>query len=233
MLNRKTVLDDNAKIYEKRGSDNDNKEKIKKMSFKEKWSYFREYHLKKTIFIVVLIVAAAYFFNIMVLQKTNDVLKIGVFDDIKVVNSESVDSKFKELLNITNKKDTIKITHLQTQDRRLTDLMGAKEIALVIADEENFYTLAEYYGAFVDLSTVLSEEDYEKVKDKLVMAQSIEFDDNDEEVLGEPKPYGIKIDTKSLMDGDISGDEGTMYLAILEASENMDNNIKAMMYLLK
>ena len=46
MINKKTILDDNASIYKKH-SDRPKKESLKKMSKEEKWQYFKDYYLKK------------------------------------------------------------------------------------------------------------------------------------------------------------------------------------------
>lgn len=49
MINKKTILDDNASIYKKH-SDRPKKESLKKMSKEEKWQYFKDYYLKSDCF---------------------------------------------------------------------------------------------------------------------------------------------------------------------------------------
>ena len=231
MINKKTILDDNASIYKKH-SDRPKKEPLKKMSKEEKWQYFKDYYLKKVIVSIVIIIGIGYFLNIMVFNKTTDILAIGLFGGIEINNKEEVQEELRSVLEITNEKDVISIKSLQENDRRLFDLMGADAIQLLIMNEDDFKSLSEK-GALTDFSTILNEEEYNSLNNKFVMAKVTELDDKGNIAsISDEAPYGIKIDDKVLLNGEIYSDED-IYIGILIDSKNTENAKQALLYMIE
>ena len=221
MINKKTILDDNASIYKKH-SDRPKKESLKKMSKEEKWQYFKDYYLKKVIVSIVIIIGIGYFLNIMVFNKTTDILAIGLFGGIEINNKEEVQEELRSVLEITNEKDVISIKSLQENDRRLFDLMGADAIQLLIMNEDDFKSLSEK-GALTDNS----------LNNKFVMAKVTELDDKGNIAsISDEAPYGIKIDDKVLLNGEIYSDED-IYIGILIDSKNTENAKQALLYMIE
>ena len=215
MINKKTILDDNASIYKKH-SDRPKKESLKKMSKEEKWQYFKDYYLKKVIVSIVIIIGIGYFLNIMVFNKTTDILAIGLFGGIEINNKEEVQEELS----------------LQENDRRLFDLMGADAIQLLIMNEDDFKSLSEK-GALTDFSTILNEEEYNSLNNKFVMAKVTELDDKGNIAsISDEAPYGIKIDDKVLLNGEIYSDED-IYIGILIDSKNTENAKQALLYMIE
>lgn len=168
----------------------------------------------------------------MVFNKTTDILAIGLFGGIEINNKEEVQEELRSVLEITNEKDVISIKSLQENDRRLFDLMGADAIQSLIMNEDDFKSLSEK-GALTDFSTILNEEEYNSLNNKFVMAKVTELDDKGNIAsISDEAPYGIKIDDKVLLNGEIYSDED-IYIGILIDSKNTENAKQALLYMIE
>ena len=168
----------------------------------------------------------------MVFNKTTDILAIGLFGGIEINNKEEVQEELRSVLEITNEKDVISIKSLQENERRLFDLMGADAIQLLIMNEDDFKSLSEK-GALTDFSTILNEEEYNSLNNKFVMAKVTELDDKGNIAsISDEAPYGIKIDDKVLLNGEIYSDED-IYIGILIDSKNTENAKQALLYMIE
>lgn len=168
----------------------------------------------------------------MVFNKTKDILAIGLFGGIEINNKEEVQEELRAVLEITNEKDVISIKSLQENDRRLFDLMGADAIQLLIMNEDDFKSLSEK-GALTNFSTILNEEEYNSLNNKFVMAKITEVDDKGNIAsISDEAPYGIKVDDKVLLNGEIYSDED-IYIGILIDSKNTENAKQALLYMIE
>ena len=110
--------------------------------------------------------------------------------------------------------------------------MGADAIQLLIMNEDDFKSLSEK-GALTDFSTILNEEEYNSLNNKFVMAKVTELDDKGNiESISDEAPYGIKVDDKVLLNGEIYSDED-IYIGILIDSKNTENAKQALLYMIE
>lgn len=193
---KKTTLDDNANIYNRRGNKTE-KQKLSEMTFSEKISYINTYYTKTFIVLSIIIIGVIYLIYSMISPKVEDALYAAVINySIDEETAHELEHNFGEYLKI-GEKESINIdtsfflgessdaSMTAANQMKLTTYLSAQEIDLVIAPESYFENYATN-GFFDNLEEQLPTELYTKLADYLYFSTSQE---NPNEVA-----YGIYLD---------------------------------------
>lgn len=209
-MNKKTTLDDSAGIYEKREQQTE-RQKLKNMTKKEKFSYFKTYYAKK---VILSLLGLAIIFSLLyqvLSPKPEEILSIaiinGAFDDTKFSTFEKdIDQYF----HLNKEKETIRIDstyYISDNDvlgssigslQKLTTYIATQGIDIIIADPKEFDNLIKQ-GNFVDLKEALPSDLYQKVSADLYKGAALKdpSDINNTEY-GKEADYGIRLDNNEV-----------------------------------
>lgn len=206
--------------------------KIKKMKFKEKIWYIKEYYLIQIIiflFIFLFIFSLAkslfkkhnilntYFINTII----DENMKPYIIEDFKKFANLNNNSK---LFNLDtqikiNFNETLKTPLNSAYILKLTSLISAREVDCIFAEKEAI----DYYltiDAFFPINEILSKDLLKKYKDNLYIAKN---KDNLE------KPFAIKISNNKFFNN--LGIENDIYFTIPKNAKNIDIALKFFEYI--
>lgn len=197
---KKTSLDEQASIYEKRDEGESEKSKWSKMDRKQKITHFKTYYLRPLLIgIVVLCVAGFFFYKDVIVKK-------DVVYCCAILNEQALDMPLTEFgegytsyLGLDPDKQ-LSSFHLFFTDREIAEAVGAsvssdltqvssmiyaKKLDSMIAGQEDFDTYMEK-KVLMDLDGLLSEEELAALRPYLYVP---ELPENEER-----HPYGIYLD---------------------------------------
>ncbi len=225
---KKTALDDSASIYS-RNRVAANKETLKNMTPKEKFKFFMDYYSKFTVFIIILIIAVISLLNQTVFNRSTSILSVACINDIQIGDSEAANDDLHEYLEIENKNDYAGISYYSTEDPNMNMALVAHiatgSLDIILCSEEYFLTGCEQ-GMFADLSTILTEEQYSLLADRMVEGQVGETDDAGNVVSHlDPQPFGINI-SDSAKFAEYTGYGIDPILCVTATTKNLDNTLK-------
>ena len=100
-------------------------------------------------------------------------------------------------------------------------------------ERNNIKIVETKYSENIIQKIELNEEEYNSLNNKFVMAKVTELDDKGNIAsISDEAPYGIKIDDKVLLNGEIYSDED-IYIGILIDSKNTENAKQALLYMIE
>lgn len=235
---KKTALDDRASIYQKDVKRTE-KEKWNQMNGQQRWQYFRDYYLFRTVVVLVLVGIAAFSCWHFLSPKVVNVLYVAVMDDS--LDEEAINKLQNQLeerfrVDGTNKKVMIDDNFYTREDgiTKLEVYLNHEQVDVIIADKELFQKLAGF-GFLEDLKTALDHETFKEYEEILYQAagyretEDISFEDK-ETGQGEVLPYGVDIsgsnfpNTGSILEEPVLG--------IAYGAPNPDNGVELMKFLL-
>lgn len=168
---KKTVLDDDAGIYQKR-EEKTEKEKWKDMDNRERRRYFRDYYLLKIFLIIVAVAGLAYAAYTLLRPRVPVALYLAyVYGEVDDAGADRVKEEFAERAGINMEEEQIIISdEFYTDDKsglsateKIITLTYTNQLDLVVADEECFEQLAAD-GNIVNLKGYLDEELFSKIE---------------------------------------------------------------------
>lgn len=229
---KKTVLDDDAGIYQKRKNVY-TKDDVKEMSRKEQFKYFKDYYLKKVILVIVGIIAVCVLVRDIVFNRTQPALSIACLNECSIGNSQALEDAVAEYIHIKDESTPVTIASYNTtntdSNMSYVTLASSGAIDIVICPYDYFIAESQA-GTFVDFSEVLSEDEYAQIADKTLEAGIIETDiDGTIISSGDPAPYGIDISNSKYFKEYCLADE-QIVLCVINGTENTDNALKAISY---
>lgn len=195
---KKTTLNEQADIYQKRDRQSE-REKLKDMTRQQKWTYFKDYYLLKTVTAIFFTAFFGYVLFVTFAPKPNTAVYIAGIN--LSINSEAKD-KFIEAanayLNLDPETDSITFDYSNTlsdnpesyiynltTSEKLAAVITSKELDIMIIDRKNFDTyVAE--GFFTNLSDTLTPATFSALSDYFIMGKT---EDDIKE-----NPYGISLD---------------------------------------
>ena len=181
MKNKKTSLEEDALIYEQRHEDNlSEKEKLSKMSSKEKRSYFSEYYSKPLLIAVVVLIVVGYLVWHDFIAKKTIIYRTAIMNE--TVTSENL-GKFNEnftkycKLDIrrneaafntyyTNELATFVGATAMSDLQSVASQIYAATLDGMVADEKTFGTYLDNQF-FTSMEDFLTPEEYQKLQQYL------------------------------------------------------------------
>lgn len=194
---KKSRLDADSEIYNKKRSDKLDKEAFKEFSTKEKLLYYKEYYLPYTLIIIALV--AVFTYVAVSIHKTNqvkDTIYCGMIAGVQF-DKDTMD-KMPELFADYLKNETdyngyinVDRTYFEvfyatfTDNSKLDNFFDKKRFDVFITRDDSFKSYVAS-GTIQDLSNILPDDVLEKLEDKIVYATV--------DGSNEPIPYGILLD---------------------------------------
>lgn len=198
---KKTALDDEAEIYQKR-EEKTEKEKWKQMDGKAKAQYFVDYYLGKVIVAVIIIGIAASLLWHFLKPKDETILYAAVIDEsLDATKLADMTSELEKLCQADGRHQNVKIDdsfYLKDQAlARLEVYEESRQVDVIIADQKTFKKLAGY-GYFESVDTFAKENDLKGYESLYVYANGYkdmgdESKEDDDTAKGESLPYGIDL----------------------------------------
>lgn len=226
---KKTTLDDNSVLYQKRGDSVTKKQDLKDLSGKQKILYFKDYYLKIVIIVIIACIIIGTLLNSMFFNRQTNILSVVFLNDSYIADTEGLQNTLTEYLAPENKNDYITVTDYNTDDYQVqmaysTQLM-AGGIDVIICPKEYFEENSKF-GAFVDMSEFLPAGLYEKSSDKMLESREAETD-NLGEIISyyEAKPYGIDLSGNSRYE-EFGGFGDDAILCVSKNSPNTENAVR-------
>lgn len=225
--NKKTALDDDSLLYQKR-DDSLGKKDTSSLSPVQKLGYFRDYYLKAVIVgVIILAIAASLIYN-MFFRHQYTALSVAFLNDARIVDTQALSQDLYQYYGLTRADDFVDIENYNMDDYTLqmkfATLVAAKSIDAIVVSQEDF----EYYAGLdylIDLKQLLPADVYDKWKDRIVTGSVVDTDDNGNVIKTYPAaPYGIDISDCALFQNyEKIGDKAI--LGIVSNTERLDNVI--------
>lgn len=230
---RKTVLDDDASIYNKK-HDVVTKEDLKNLSFKEKLHYYKDYYLKITIIVLIIIIGIIMVLNETLFNRKTCILSVACLNEYQISLTEDMNTALEELLQPENKNDYANVSYYDLDQYNMNMAYvthtATGGVDLQICSKEQFEISASR-GMLMDLSEFLPEETFQKLSDSIIEARTADEDyETGEITYGEMQPFGIDL-SESEIYKQFGGYGNEPILCVLINAANPENAIQAIQYL--
>lgn len=232
---KQTRLDDNASIYERRNPTSE-RQKLSEMNGREKWQYFKDYYLKKTIMSVLLISLVGYFLYTVLSPKPETVLNIACANyQFTEEQIDQLEQEVADYLGIDpNTQEVLFDPSYILSDfdyssaEKLSVLAFARELDVLIVPESKFQEYA-FSGSLWSLSDQLPTDLYSALSDKFYLSQLRQGDESYEKATGPSYVFGIYLDETELFKNYPTEDPPV--LGIVLSGENNENAVEFIRYL--
>lgn len=230
--NKKTALDDDSAIYQKR-DDSLGKKDTSSMNTVQKLGYFKDYYLKSVIVcLIILAILASLIYN-MFFRHQVTVLSAAFVDNARILDTAALSSDLYQYYGLTRKDDFVDISNYDSNDyasqMKFTTLAASQSIDVFVFSEDEFrrYAGMDY---FANLKKLLPADVYAQWKDKIVTASVVETDDDDVVIDTHPaEPFGINISGSALYER-YGGTGEDAILAVFANTEHTENIIRFLDY---
>lgn len=194
--NRKTALDDDSILYQKRDADS-NKQDIKDLNQKGKLQYFADYYLMKVVIVLVSVILVGYLIYSSIFNRQETVLTVCCIGNTMITENEAMAEDLRPVFEPLEKNESLYITNYYLEDYNqqmsFSTHLAARDIDIVILDKAQFDRLSGQ-GMFADLSQVLDPSLYEELKDQLIDGKVISYTTQGEiESYSDPYPMVIDV----------------------------------------
>lgn len=232
--NKKTVLDDDSILYQKR-DESFSKKDTSHLSAKGKAGYFKDYYMKPLIAIVLIAVFAIYMIYTIFFKKQESILSVAFLNEAYLAQTEELTNDMRDFYELTDDDQLLDISYYNLDDynmqMKFTTLTAAQSLDVIVCPKETFEEYSKF-GYFADLSAVLPEDLYAKVSDRILESSEVETDmeGNVTETLP-AAPHGINISGNALYT-DYEGYGDDVVIGIVSSTERTDNAVKFVDYLI-
>lgn len=226
---RKTTLNDEASIYQKRKSKYTKKD-INNLSKQEKWNFFKDYYLKKVLIVLLVIVALCILVKDMFFDSSKCVLYVSCVNECQLTDTQPIIDDLENYVEKDNDKDHVSVVSYDLEipqfNMSFVTQINAGTIDLVICPYDYFIETSRQ-GLFVDLSTFLPSEIYDDLSDRIITSSLTDMDaEGNITSYSDPAPFGIDISNNAHF---IHKDEKVV-LCIVNGTLNKANAINALSY---
>ena len=232
LTNKKTALDDSADIYQER-EEKTQRERWKEMkTFQQKWDYFKEYYLVKTIAIVVGLALLAYLGYSIFSPKPEQIFNAAIIDyAVPEISRLTMEEEFFAYLEGTEQQfiefdDSFAFykDYNYAIRRSFMTYVIAGDMDVIIMPETLFQAYVAYYTPLVD---VLPADLYEQLSDYFVEASKQDAQGNILE--GTEQFFGIDITNVPLIQDTTC--EERVILTVVGTSSQRENTVEFIKYL--
>lgn len=193
---KKTALDDDSILYQKRG-DSVSQKNLKALSSKEKFQYFKDYYLLKIIVVLAIVIGIGHMCYTMIFNRMETVLGIGVLGGAYIPEAAAMEEKLQDILQIEDKHQFVSVGNYDLNESAQTMAFAARlsnhDLDIILCDEENFERQCEF-DHFYPLDEVLTPELLSRFEDRLIMGE-VAIQDELGNIIDhkEKKAYGIDV----------------------------------------
>lgn len=236
--NKKTVLNDNAGLYQKR-EEKSEKQKFSELHGKEKRTYFKDYYLKKCIAIIAAIALVIYFgYTVSESRKHTSVFYAASADySFNTEVTKQLEIEFGEYIGkISDYEDVVfdSSYFLSASDysslEKLSTLIMVGDIDVFIAPE-SFFKNYVFTEAISSLTEILPTDLYSSLTNEFFYGQVRQSDDETlENASGPVGVYGIYLENTPLF-SQYAPYADPPVLGIVVTSKNRENSIEFIRFL--
>lgn len=231
---KKTALDDDSVIYQKR-DDSFGKKDIRNLSGKQKLQYFKDYYLLKVVVVLIALAAAGSLLNGMIFNRSECVLSLAFVNGSRIAQTEELNEALAQYLE-PGRNDYVSVENYGLDDYQMqmafVTKMSAAAIDVVVCPQDYFEEGCTL-GMFADLSEFLPEETYQELSGRILEGQEAERDVEGTVVsYHEAKPYGLDISGSGLFQ-EFGGTEESPVLCVMANTGHGENVRNVIAYFLK
>lgn len=225
---KKTTLDDDAILYQKR-DDSFARKDLSGFSRAEKLTYFKDYYLKKLLIGAVFLIAAIYFIYSLTFARKESVfsavfLNQSYISDLDGINAALTDYLIDDSKNQYVGASNFDLDQYQEQMAYITQ-MSTGTIDLVVCPKDYFKD-GSAQGLFMDLEEFLPSDLYETLKERMLTASEAVTDEAGEVTSYlDPKEYGISLSGTTRY-SEFDGYDPDSVLCVLRNTPNPENAVK-------
>ncbi len=231
---KKTALDDDSVLYQKR-DDSLGKKDLSDLNGRQKIGYFKDYYLKAVIVAIIAAAVLASLIYTIFFRHQVTVLSVALMNDVWMERSDDFSQTLRDYYGLTDKNEYIQVDYYNTDDyaaqMKFVTLAGAGEIDVMLSSEDTYLQYAKL-GYFEDLSQVLPADVYANWKDRMIETQQEETDDYGKVIQTWPAaPYGIDISGNKRYE-EYGGTDTRVILSIMgNTKDNMDHIVMFLKFL--
>lgn len=230
---KKTRLSEDASIYQPRKEQSE-KEKLKDMSLKEKFSYLWDYYRYHALITIAVIAFISYMIYSFIKPNIETKLYVAIVNNtIESLILEEYEEKMTEYLELNQEIERVSINHQfyfngspdYTVNIRqaFAAYIAAADIDVIIAPLSEFSNYVEY-GYFTPLTDQLPTDLYSALTDSFYLSDT---DDNPRVVA-----YGLYLsDTKLFKEYSFYTEDDPYLIGIVINSTNKENSVEFIRYL--
>ncbi len=233
-------LEEGASIYGQNKEENklSHKEEYKRLTPKQKWQYFKDYHLKNVIIVLAILALVAFSFKDS-FSKEDIVLHIAIEDSNYSEKAlRNMEKKIEEALGLPeDKKVSVEADYMSNSYsyvNKLQTYLDAGTVDIVISNDEAIKWYSET-GFFMEPDTYDQVKFYENLDDKYrfySVYKSGEVIRGEKEQSGEKFNYGLYIDESDVYKSFKGMYKGKQVIAININSDKSDYAVAAVKYIL-
>jgi hypothetical protein len=229
---KKTSLEEEADIYQKRSDKESEREKIKKMNGKEKRSYFAAYYLPKLLIILAVLSVVFYLLWADVINKRDIILRCAVLNE-SITDSALTEFGDSFVTSIGENPDKTAASFYAYYTRsdlaaefggnaandlsEITSRIAACDLGCMIASEEDGKNYLDN-GFFLELKDFLTEEEYSSLSSAMYTAP-----DGEEIKAG---AYGIRLDDSPVYQALVKDSKTKIEHPVFSIITNADDETK-------
>lgn len=237
MKMKKTVLDDNAAIYQRK-RDRTERQKWSELNKEQRKQYFADYYLGKTMIVIVVVFCAVFLLWHFLKPREEILLYVAVIDEaLDEKKAAQMTKELNRLYGADGKRRKVMLDDsFYMKDGALEKLevyLHSGQIDVIIADEKTWREFAGY-GFLEDVEEV---DENGKYRDSYCYApgyrenEEISFDDY-ETGEGKIKAYGVDISESSLF-ADMSAYQKNPVFAAVQGCGNQEKILPFLDFLMK
>ena len=229
---KKTALNDDAMIY-KRSKDTITKEELKKLPFKQKLGYFKDYYLMKVIVVIIIFAMIFSVLNSAVFNRSECILAICFLNNSMVTQSDELSASLEDYIGPENDNDYVGTEYFYLDNPQssmaFATRIAAQAVDIIICSYDDFLEQSES-GMLFRLDEFLPADMYDALSDRILenKVASLDFEGNVTSYT-EPFPFGIDLsDNKTYTD--YGGREAHPVLAVAASAKNQENILRAITF---
>lgn len=211
---KKTSLKEDASIYKKRDDNMSEKERIRNMSAKERRTHFVTYYLPKLTIIVAIAAVIFYIVWVDFIQKADIYMHCAILNESVSEDSlMELSDQFTESMEMDSNSNRVSFAVYYTNAELARELgrnagndlseissrLIASMLDVMIASPEDVEQSYLKNGFIADLSTFLTDDEYERLADYLYIPETAEH--------GNGHAYGIRLTESSPYQSLFAGQE--------------------------
>lgn len=232
--NKKTALEDDSILYQKR-DDSLGKKDTSNLNRSQKVGYFKDYYLKAVIVAIVVLIAVGSLVYTMLFRHQTTILSVAFINEAWMANTDLLDENLRDYYELTSQDELLDCSNYSLDQygdqMKLTTLMAAQTIDILVCPEEQFIQYSEL-GYLADLSELLPADLYAQFEDRILESSEVETDNDGAVINTYPAaPRGIDIADNAVYQA-YGGIGEKAILCVLSNTQRADNVIRFLEYLL-